>query len=111
MQAGARRFVMAPNSAPHARAAVTRLSFTRLLHRLCEFFFTSRNRQFGTLTLRHAVPTINEYREFASAGGLISYGGSLTDSYRNAGIYAGRILKGEKPANLPAQQSTRAGLT
>jgi putative tryptophan/tyrosine transport system substrate-binding protein len=56
------------------------------------------------------VPTIFEYREFASAGGLISYGGSLTEMYRNAGIYVGRILKGEKPANLPVQQATKIEL-
>jgi putative ABC transport system substrate-binding protein len=75
-----------------------------------DIFFASRMEQFGRLTLRHALPTIFEYRNFATAGGLISYGGSITDMYRNAGIYVGRILKGEKPANLPVQQATKIEL-
>ena len=58
--------------------------------------------------LQHAVPTIFTYRDVAAAaGGLISYGASLVDAYRLAGIYTGRILKGEKPADLPVQQSTK----
>jgi ABC-type uncharacterized transport system substrate-binding protein len=73
-------------------------------------FLTSRMEQLGALTLRHALPTIYEYRSFAAAGGLASYGGSVTDMYRNAGIYVGRILKGEKPANLPVQQATKIEL-
>jgi putative ABC transport system substrate-binding protein len=56
------------------------------------------------------VPTVFQYREFAAAGGLISYGGSSTDSHRLVGIYTGRILKGEKPADLPVQQSTKIEL-
>jgi putative ABC transport system substrate-binding protein len=70
-------------------------------------FFNTRNEQLATLGLRYAVPTIYQYREFAAAGGLMSYGGSLSDSYRLAGAYTGRILKGEKPADLPVQQSTK----
>jgi ABC-type uncharacterized transport system substrate-binding protein len=75
-----------------------------------DVFFTSRSEQLGALTLRYAVPTIYQYREFAEAGGLISYGGSAIDSYRQAGLYVGRILKGENPANLPVQQVTKLEL-
>src|SRR5262249_48016006 len=73
-------------------------------------FLVVRSEQLGALTLRRGVPTIFEYQEFLDAGGLISYNGSATDSYRWAGNYSGRILKGEKPADLPVQQSTRVEL-
>ena len=62
------------------------------------------------LTLRHAVPAIDPYREFAAAGGLISYGSDNKESYRLAGVYTGRVLKGEKPADLPVQQATKVEL-
>jgi putative ABC transport system substrate-binding protein len=75
-----------------------------------EPFFNSRSEQLGELTRRHAVPTVYQLRTFAAAGGLASYGASLTDSYRLAGVYSGRILKGEKPADLPVQQSTKVEL-
>jgi putative tryptophan/tyrosine transport system substrate-binding protein len=70
-------------------------------------FFNSQSRKLAEVTLGRAVPAIYQGREFAAAGGLISYGGSVADSYRLAGIYAGRILKGERPADLPVQQSTK----
>ena len=72
--------------------------------------FGSRAEQLGALALHHRVPTISQFRRFAAAGGLASYGGSFTDSYRQVGVYAGRILKGEKPAELPVQQSTKLEL-
>jgi putative tryptophan/tyrosine transport system substrate-binding protein len=73
-------------------------------------FFFSRSALLASLALRHAVPTIFGFREFVAAGGLMSYGGSLAESFRWVGVYAGRLLKGEKPADLPVQQSTKIEL-
>ena len=72
--------------------------------------FISRSEQLGALTLRHAVPAITQYREFAVAGGLMSYGGNSTEAVRLLGIYTGRVLKGEKPADLPVVQSAKVEL-
>jgi putative ABC transport system substrate-binding protein len=66
--------------------------------------------QMAALAIRNLVPTIYEYRQFVTAGSLVSYGPELTDSYRLAGVYTGRILKGEKPADLPVQQATKVEL-
>jgi ABC-type uncharacterized transport system substrate-binding protein len=73
-------------------------------------FFNIRSEQLAALAVRHAVPTIFQYPEFAAAGGLMSYGGSITDAYRQVGVYTARVLKGEKPADLPVQQSTKVEL-
>ena len=70
-------------------------------------FFVMQSEQLAALALRQAIPAIFQYRPFAAAGGLVSYGGNLADSYRTAGVYTGRILKGEKPADLPVFQSSR----
>ena len=73
-------------------------------------FFNSHFKQLATLTVHHLVPAVYKSREFVAAGGLLSYGGSGTDAYHLAGIYIGRILKGEKPADLPVQQATKVEL-
>jgi putative tryptophan/tyrosine transport system substrate-binding protein len=73
-------------------------------------FFSSRLEQLATLTAHHAVPTVYQFREFTANGGLMSYGGSLTDTFRAAGVYTGRILKGDKPADLPVQRTTKVEL-
>jgi putative ABC transport system substrate-binding protein len=73
-------------------------------------FFNSRSERLAALTMRHAVPAIYQYHQFAAAGGLMSYGGNLEELYRQVGIYTGRILKGAKPGELPVQQLSRIGL-
>jgi putative ABC transport system substrate-binding protein len=73
-------------------------------------FFFNRSELLGALTLRHAVVSLFHSREFVVAGGLASYGGSVAETHRTAGIYTGRVLKGEKPASLPVQQSVKVEL-
>ena len=70
-------------------------------------FFTSHRVQFAALAMRYRVPAIYSYRSFAEAGGLMSYGPSLPDQYLKLGVYTGRILKGEKPADLPVMRPTK----
>jgi putative ABC transport system substrate-binding protein len=70
-------------------------------------FFVSHREQLAALALRHAMPVAFQHREFTAAGGLLSYGSDITDSYRLTGLYTGRILKGDKPADLPVQQATK----
>ena len=74
-------------------------------------FFNSRTRQLAALALQHLLPAVYQYREFTAAGGLISYGANLSEAFELAGVYTGRILNGEKPADLPVQQSTKVELT
>ena len=73
-------------------------------------FFNSRAKRLAAMTLRDSVPAIYQYREFTKAGGLVSYGSDEAEYYRLLGVYAGRILKGDKPADLPVQQSTKVEL-
>jgi putative ABC transport system substrate-binding protein len=72
--------------------------------------FSGKSAELAALASRHAMPTISPYREFVTAGGLMSYGGSVTELYRLVGIYTGRVLNGEKPADLPVQQVTKVEL-
>jgi putative ABC transport system substrate-binding protein len=73
-------------------------------------FFNSRSKQIAALARQHTMPTIFPYRDLAAAGGLMSYGTSITDAYRLAGTYTGRVLRGEKPADLPVQQAIKVEL-
>jgi putative ABC transport system substrate-binding protein len=73
-------------------------------------FFNTHKEQLAALTVRHGVPAIHQYREFAVAGGLMAYGSPTADLSRQVGVYTGRILKGEKPADLPVQQATKLEL-
>jgi ABC-type uncharacterized transport system substrate-binding protein len=90
-----------------AFASAVRLGAGALVIASDSFFFSvSRSGQLGALALRHAIPAICPYREFAAAGGLISYGTNNADEFRQVGVYTARVLKGEKPADLPVQQAT-----
>lgn len=72
-----------------------------------ETFYAMRSEQLAALAQRHAMPSVHQSREFALAGGLLSYGGDTMESHRQAGVHTGRILKGEKPADLPVEQVTK----
>jgi len=93
-----------------AFATAAQLRAAALVISSADPLFASHAAQLGALALRHVVPAIYQFREFAAAGGLMSYGGNLSDAYRLAGVYTGRILKGEKPADLPVVQSTKVEL-
>lgn len=73
-------------------------------------YFANRSQQLAALAMRHGVPAVTQSRDFPAAGGLMSYGGDFTQSHRQAGIYTGRVLKGEKPSHLPVQQITKVEL-
>jgi ABC-type uncharacterized transport system substrate-binding protein len=102
----------------HVLNASTEQDFDRVFAQLTELragglviggsaFFTSHVKQLAALTVKHAVPAIYQWREFAAAGGLMSYGPNVIDTHRLVGIYAGRILKGSKPADLAVQQASK----
>src|SRR5207248_8288983 len=76
-----------------------------------DVFLLAHHERLAALALRHAVPAVHQYRLFVRAGGLMSYGASETDNYRLVGICAGKVLHGEKPADLPVQQATKVELT
>jgi putative ABC transport system substrate-binding protein len=89
-----------------AFATLAQMRADALLVATDPFFFT-RATQLAVLSARHAIPTLYSRREFSAAGGLISYGPNQDESYRLLGVYAGRILKGAKPADLPVQLPTK----
>jgi putative ABC transport system substrate-binding protein len=104
--------ILQANTEPGIDIAFSTLVQRRLggLAIAADTFFSSQSERLAELAFRHAVPTISPYREFAKAGGMMSYGGSITDQYRLVGVYTGRILKGERPADLPVQQASKVEL-
>ena len=105
----------------HILHASTELDFERVFASLTQLqtgglvigndpLFTGRAKELGAFSLRHRVPAIFQLPEFTAAGGLMSYGGSISDAYHRVGVYVGRILKGEKPADLPVERSTKVEL-
>jgi putative tryptophan/tyrosine transport system substrate-binding protein len=106
---GLQLHILNPGTAPEIDTAFASLSEQRIGVLLigADPFFLGRREQFVTLAARYAVPAVFFAREFVTAGGLMSYGTSIGDAYRRAGIYTGKILKGARPADLPVEQSTR----
>ncbi len=106
---GRRLLVIRAGSAREIDAAFTTLAEQRAnaVMVASDPFYTTRVRQLAVLAARHAVPAVYTVREFPEAGGLISYGNSVTDAYRRVGIYAGRILKGAKPPDMPVDRATK----
>jgi putative tryptophan/tyrosine transport system substrate-binding protein len=104
--------VMNASSEPEIESVFMKLNQLRAdgLVVATDAFFNARSAQIATLALRYAMPTIYQFREFTSAGGLMSYGGDISEIYRLVGVYAGRILDGKKPADLPVQQLTKIEL-
>jgi putative ABC transport system substrate-binding protein len=105
------------NVVPVGAAADFQGAFTRLIELrtlaaviAADSFFTARREQQGRLALQTGIAAIYQFRDFAEAGGVMSYGGSLTDAMRIVGLYTARILNGEQPAELPVQQTTKAEL-
>jgi putative tryptophan/tyrosine transport system substrate-binding protein len=97
------------NEIEHALASLAKLGVGGLVIG-SDPFFSSRSERLASLAVRYALPAVYQWRDFAVAGGLISYGSDTRDAYRLTGIYTGRVLKGEKPADLPVQQATKVEL-
>ena len=106
----------------HVLHATTELDFDRVFTTMAQLragalvigadaLFTGQAKELGALTLHQRVPAIYQYPEFTAGGGLMSYGGSISDQYHRVGVYVGRILKGERPADLPVELSTKVELT
>ena len=95
---------------PAVFASLAHLRVGGLVIGTADPFFTGKTKELAAMALHHKVPAIYQYPEFAASGGLMSYGGSITDSYRLAGVYAGRILNGAKPGDLPVQQTAKVEL-
>jgi putative ABC transport system substrate-binding protein len=106
---GLQLVVLHASTASEIDAAFAAIAMQRLgaLVAAGDSFLQSRREQIIALAARHAIPTIYVNREMAATGGLVSYGNSLTDAYRRAGIYTGLILKGAKPVDLPVDQATK----
>jgi ABC-type uncharacterized transport system substrate-binding protein len=109
---GLRLQIVKASSEPHIVPAFSELQKLQVgaLWIGADPLFNGQSEQLAMLSVTHRIPAIYQFREFAAAGGLASYSGSITDAYRQAGVYSGRILKGDKPADLPVQQSTKVEL-